>query len=147
LTFLPASVYIDCVIFGESKLFYFHTVSLIVEIYYPKICSEKMSSIKAEFRFRLPLSLKKEGKYYIAGCPVLDVYSQGESQRAAKSNLVEAITLFIVSCFERGTLDSVLKECGFNSAPPPKNARRAQQYIDVPIPMFVNQVVNSECHA
>jgi len=106
-----------------------------------------MSSIKAEFNFRLPLSLKKEGKYYIASCPVLDVYSQGESQKAAKSNLIEAITLFIVSCFERGTLDAVLKECGFNSAPIPKNARSAQHYIDVPIPLFVNQVANAECHA
>ncbi|MCK5454889.1 MAG: hypothetical protein KAJ16_11030 [Calditrichia bacterium] len=106
-----------------------------------------MSPVKVEFNFKLPVSLKKEGKYFIACCPLLDVYSQGESQKRAKSNLIEALTLFLISCLERETLDVVLKQCGFNSSPPPKTARRAKQYVDVPIPMFVNQDSKSECHA
>ena len=55
----------------------------------------------------------REGDVYVSHCPVLDVYSQGDSEQEAGANLFEALQLFIQSCYERGTLDAVLKECGF----------------------------------
>jgi hypothetical protein len=45
---------------------------------------------------------------------VLDVFSQGMTKEEAKRNLEDALKLFLISCHERGTLDSVLKECGFS---------------------------------
>ena len=33
----------------------------------------------------------------------------------AKKNIAEALFMFFRSCFERGTLDAVLKQCGFRS--------------------------------
>ncbi len=41
--------------------------------------------------------------------PILDVITQGETEEKAKQNLNDALSLFLVSWFERGTLDSVLK--------------------------------------
>ena len=45
-------------------------------------------------------------------CPILDVWSQGETKDKALNNLNEALQLFLISCFDRGTLVEVLKKCG-----------------------------------
>jgi len=64
----------------------------------------------------LPFGLTKRRKHYLASCLILDVHSQGETSEKAKSNLTEALSLFLISCLERNTLDAVLKECGFKVA-------------------------------
>lgn len=64
------------------------------------------------FNVKLPITIKKKAKIYISSCPPLDVTTQGNSKEEAKKNLIEALKLFLISCFERGTLDVVLKECG-----------------------------------
>jgi hypothetical protein len=51
-----------------------------------------------------------------AGCPSLNVYSQGSSKEDAKRCLREAIELWLESCLERGTLDEALRESGFRIA-------------------------------
>ncbi len=60
--------------------------------------------MQVTFNVKLPALVKKEkrGRRYISWCPVLDVYSQGESRDKALSNLSEALRLFFVSCFDRG---------------------------------------------
>jgi predicted RNase H-like HicB family nuclease len=68
-------------------------------------------TVKAEFK--LFGVMKREGDWYIAHCPPLDLTTQGRTLAEAKKNLREASELFIVSCFERGTLDQALKELGF----------------------------------
>ncbi len=68
------------------------------------------------FHFRLPVVFKKRSKWYVAACPVLDIASQGTSKRKALSNLKEAISLFLSDCYERGTLEKVLKLSGFTPA-------------------------------
>jgi len=99
---------------------------------------------KIFINFKLPISIKKKGKWYIATCPALDVCTQGETERKAKSNLNDALSLFITSCLERGTLDAVLKDCGFElshaNTQPYNNA-----YLEVPIPFM--QKTASACHA
>lgn len=39
--------------------------------------------------------IRKEGQLYSSLCPELDIASQGDSPQTAKSNLVEAIELFL----------------------------------------------------
>jgi len=68
------------------------------------------TSIQAEFK--LFGTVKREGGWYVAHCPPLDVTTQGRSAAEAKENLREASELFIVSCLERGTLDQALRELG-----------------------------------
>ena len=50
----------------------------------------------------------REGDVYVAYAAALDVYSQGDTEREARAHLDEAVTLFIESCRERGTLDAVM---------------------------------------
>ena len=105
-----------------------------------------------EFTFKLPIKLVKKRSHYVASCPILDVVSQGETEAKAKKNLKEALSLFFVSCFERGTLDAVLKQCGFKAMTPPQQARpkaaaNQQDYINIPIPFLVKQDPHAACRA
>jgi predicted RNase H-like HicB family nuclease len=56
--------------------------------------------------------IKREGRWYIAHCPSLDVSTQGKTLEEAKKNLIEACELFLISCLERGTLEQAFRELG-----------------------------------
>lgn len=71
-----------------------------------------MARYRVEIKMKVPILVEKDEPGYISRCPPLDVCSQGETKKQARENLIEAMQLFIESCFERGTLDSVLKDCG-----------------------------------
>ncbi len=109
--------------------------------------------VKVEFTATLPIKIFKKKKWYVASCPILDVFSQGDTEKIAKKNLSEALSLFFRSCFERGTLDAVLKQCGF-SVTEPENSQIEQKssivdredYINIPIPFLVTQNPQAECH-
>lgn len=110
--------------------------------------------IKIEFTAKLPYRLVKRKKWIVASCPVLDVHSQGETEEQAKKNLVEALSLFLISCYERGTLDSILNECGFRAVHSEKlssiktTSQPSGDYITVPLPFVINSTRSSNpCHA
>lgn len=106
-----------------------------------------MKMVAVRISMHLPAIITKKGKWFVANCPILDVYSQGETEQKAKENLKEALSLFFISCYERGTLDSVLKSCGFkaeHSLPAPTTE---SDYIDVPIPFIVDWDKQRRCHA
>ena len=71
------------------------------------------------FSLTVDSEVKKEGDVYVSYCPALDVYSQGDSEDEASANLIEALQLFLQSCYERGALDAVMNE------------RRREQYFDL----------------
>lgn len=110
-------------------------------------------TFQVEMRLELPYEIAQAGKWYVASCPVLDVHSQGETPEKAKDNLVEALTAFLTSCIERGTLDAVFKQCGFKTHRPQGFAGPAQprqprpDYLDIPIPFLVNTGDPELCHA
>ena len=91
-----------------------------------------------EVRCVLPAVIRKhEHGVFVASCPVLDVVSQGDTEQEAKRNLSEAVCLFLVSCFERGTLDEVLRHAGFTPAGTAKKGK--PQRIAAPFfPLKVN---------
>lgn len=62
--------------------------------------------------FELPAKIRKKGGWFISSCPLLDVFSQGRTRIEAERNLVDALASFLTSCYERGTLDAVLRESG-----------------------------------
>jgi len=70
---------------------------------------------KIQFEAKLPVTLKKDDQTgnIVACCPILDVVTQGPNKDEAKKNLIEALNLFFISCYEHGTLDEVMKERGF----------------------------------
>ena len=101
-----------------------------------------MPAIAFEMKFHA--EVKKEGRWYIARTPALDVYSQGATERKALDNLVEALQAFIESCFERGVLDQVLKEAGFHvkrgiSRP----LKRNNHIVNVPISLIARNAAEN----
>ncbi|MBF0319247.1 MAG: type II toxin-antitoxin system HicB family antitoxin [Nitrospirae bacterium] len=101
----------------------------------------------ASIDFNLPVKFKQKKGIVIASCPVLDVVTQGETIEEARKNIKEAVGLFISTCFECGTLEAVLKECGFKAA---KKETRNHSQVDtivVQIPFTVKSRNQSVCHA
>lgn len=109
--------------------------------------------VEVQFIAQLPVKFTRKSKWVVASCPALDVHSQGETESSAKKNLKESLSLFFISCFERGTIDAVLKQCGFKLVKreaiqhKPKSVVKKEDYISIPIPFLVDQHSQSECHA
>lgn len=102
-----------------------------------------VKTMQVTFSMKLPGVVKKSGRYYISSCPILDVHSQGETQKKALENLKEALRLFLMSCVERGTLDEVLRACGFKLIA--KQEIKIQPFprkyttLEIPLPFQVPQ--------
>ena len=103
------------------------------------------SNIQIEFKF--PLKITKKRKWYVASCPVLDVASQGETEKKARENLFEALTLFITTSFEMGTLNEVLKQCGFKTSGAKIIKPSQKDYINIPVNLLQTQAGPETCHA
>ncbi len=108
--------------------------------------------VQITFTAKLPIEITKKEKWFVACCPVLDVASQGETEEVARRNIAEALFMFLRSCFERGTLDAVLKECGFKAAMvqdlrgQPREQVKGQEYVDVPLRLLAQYEENRQCH-
>jgi predicted RNase H-like HicB family nuclease len=98
--------------------------------------SQKAQRHYIQFHVRVPLDVEQEGELFVASCAPLDVFSQGETRAEAVKNLGEAIGLFIDTCYQMGTLDQVLSDCGFVPT-----SRTQDQYtgetLDVPLPLLI----------
>jgi predicted RNase H-like HicB family nuclease len=60
---------------------------------------------------------RREGRHWVAGCPKLNVWTQGSSRADAERCLREAVELWVEDCLARGTLDQALREVGFQPVP------------------------------
>ncbi len=84
--------------------------------------------------FKLPVVTQKDGDYIVSSCPALDVFSQGSDEKEAIDNLLEALKLFLETCYEMGTLNEVLKECGFKPSREKRGGLATEHlYLDVPV--------------
>jgi len=97
---------------------------------------------------QLSFEIIKKEKWYVAWCPALDLFSQGETEKQAEKNLKETLCLFLNSCVERGALDAILKECGFKPALDSDSEIRLQKkYINVPLHLMSDKVLSEQCPA
>ena len=97
---------------------------------------------RIRFELVVPAEVRDDGERFVSFCPPLDVYSQGPSEETALENLVEALQLFVESCYTRGTLDQVLKDCGFEPDPDPGTFEE-QRLIHVPFPLVAREQVRA----
>ena len=105
--------------------------------------------VQITFTAKLPIKITKKEKWFVAACPALDVASQGEDVDTARKNLKEALFMFLRSCYERGTLDAVLKDCGFSPAmAPAPDVYPPEETIDVPLYLLQNlkKIANVTAH-
>jgi predicted RNase H-like HicB family nuclease len=43
----------------------------------------------------LPILITKEGKWFVASCPILDIATQGKTEREVKENMTELINEYL----------------------------------------------------
>jgi len=102
----------------------------------------KMVPMRVMMEMKLPSRIRKKGKWFISSCDALDVHSQGRTRAEAEKNLVDALATFLVRCYQRRTLDQVLRESGFVafSGPPAKQSRmpRKSSHVAVTVPFEIH---------
>jgi predicted RNase H-like HicB family nuclease len=73
--------------------------------------TKKKSTLK--LRGTLPYRIVPDEDWFIAKCELLHVNGQGKTKASAVRHLKDAIAAFLRACVEMGTLQRVLKDCGF----------------------------------
>lgn len=104
---------------------------------------------KVRFEVQVPVKLfEGENGVIVAHCPVFDVSSQGCTEKEARKNIADALTGFLVTCYEMGTLDEVMKACGFEIAADESDDTGADDgdYIDIPLPFLIKDPNIQACH-
>lgn len=74
-----------------------------------------MRPIRFEIEMDFVVKRDKEVEQWVAFSPALDLYSQGDTKEEALRNIHEAVSLFLGTCYEQGTLNAVLMERGFRA--------------------------------
>jgi len=97
------------------------------------------------FQLKCPAQVRCEGEWYYSSCPPLDVHSQGRTEQEALANLAEALQLFVESCYERGTLEQVFKECGFTVDRDGPPEQEDLHWIDVPLSLVAQNAQARAC--
>lgn len=98
------------------------------------------------FEMKVPVDVKQEGNLFVTSCVLLDVHSQGYTEEEALENIVDALQLFIVSCYERGTLDEVLSDCGFELADDSGLEPEDGRTVTVPLPLVAARHAETHAH-
>ena len=86
----------------------------------------------------VPISVRKEGKWFYSSCEVLDVHSQGKTKKEATNSLIEALQLFLETCYEEVTFEQVLRERGFVLGQDAENAAD-ESMVEVPLSLVARQ--------
>src|SRR5450830_1736513 len=90
------------------------------------------------FTMSVPVSARKEGKWFYSSCEALDVHSQGKTKKEATNSLIEALQLFLETCYEEGTFEQVLRERGFAPGRDAENAAD-EHMVEVPLSLVARQ--------
>lgn len=69
--------------------------------------------MKYPMSMKLPVAIIKQGKSYVAYSPVLDLSTVGKTEAKAKKMFVEAVSIFFEELIERGNLNEVLADLGW----------------------------------
>ncbi len=62
---------------------------------------------------KLPVSIFKEGKQFVAYTPALDLSTSGKTYEEVKKRFSEVVDIFFADTAKKNTLDSVLKDLGW----------------------------------
>lgn len=97
---------------------------------------ESMSVVT--FQLCLRAVFTEEDGWIIACFPDIDVASQGKTREEAVHNLIEATQLFVEACYERGTLDEMLKSSGFEPGHAPGGPSNGD-HLTVPFELLASR--------
>jgi len=93
-----------------------------------------------KIKTKLGVIFFKEGKKFIAYSPAIDFSSCGNTFVQAKKRFSEAVNIFFEETIKMGTIENVLKDCGWRkiSRPqehwvPPTIICQSEQEVTVPV--------------
>lgn len=94
-------------------------------------------SSKVNFNFSLPVTILKEGKFFVAYTPALDLSTSAESFDEAKKRFEEIVHIFLNELMEKGTLNKVLTDLGWQKIQkswlPPKIVANESTSFSIPL--------------
>lgn len=92
---------------------------------------------KVDIKISLPVSFLKEGKYFIAYTPVLDLSTSGKTFEETKKRFIEVVQIFFEELLEKRTLNEVLLDLGWqkikNQWAPPAVIFHGSESFNVPL--------------
>ncbi|KKW32484.1 MAG: hypothetical protein UY77_C0023G0013 [Candidatus Uhrbacteria bacterium GW2011_GWA2_53_10] len=66
--------------------------------------------------YKLPVTIFRGGKHFVAYSPAVDLSSSGKSEQEARRMFTEAVEILFEELTDMGTLDIVLKDLGWTKA-------------------------------
>ena len=85
---------------------------------------------------KLPISILREGKKYVAYTPALDLSTSGRSYEQVKRRFGEIVNIFFGELIKKGTLEEVLQDLGWKRVQakwnPPIVISQESQTVRVP---------------
>jgi predicted RNase H-like HicB family nuclease len=92
---------------------------------------------KQNILYKLPVNIIKQGKAFVAYCPVLDISTAGKSVKEAQLKFSELANIFLEELTQKGTLSEVLTELGWKKVQkswnPPKVVSNLSIGIQMPV--------------
>jgi hypothetical protein len=91
---------------------------------------------KQNYVYKLPISIIKQNKSFVAYCPILDISTVGKTVKDAQNKFIELSSLFFEELTAKGTLNDVLTELGWKKVQkswnPPKIVSNLSVGIKLP---------------
>lgn len=98
-------------------------------------------------QFSLPVTFLREGKYFIAHTPALDISTSADTFEKAKTRFGELVNIYFEELIDKGTLEEVLMEQGWQKVKqtwqPPVVVSSQNEMIELPLFMLENASNNA----
>ena len=91
----------------------------------------------AKFSYKLPVTITKQGRRFVAYTSALDISTTGKSRKDVEGKFLQLVNLFLEEIFESGTARDVLTELGWKKTQqkwnPPTVVSSASVSVKAPI--------------
>jgi hypothetical protein len=101
---------------------------------------EKKASSRLRFEVSLPVMILEDGSGFTAYTPALDLCTCGDTKEDAQKMFGEAVAVFLKELVNMGTLEEVLRECGWKKVAkptphwiPPRVVEHTEQTVSIPV--------------
>jgi predicted RNase H-like HicB family nuclease len=96
--------------------------------------------MRPRVKYKLPIMLMREGDYFVAYTPALDLSVQGRTKDQVRQRFGEVVQIFFEELERKGTTQEVLEDLGWIRQPqqawqPPQLVDSVSEY-EVPVPAF-----------
>lgn len=85
----------------------------------------------------LPVTIFREGEYFVTYSPVLDLSTSAKSFKVAQKRFQEIVSIFFEEIAKKGTTDEVLQELGWKKIKknwtPPTVISNEPQVVEIPL--------------